>query len=105
MFKGIIALFTSGLFFHPMVLSGIIVAIAAMMKLQNDQIYAILRTSYLYIGAFVYALLYTFTFAKVYQEGGEYVNKSATFIKAIGNTVRLLLSFILTFSFAVLMSF
>ena len=105
MFKGIVALFTSGLFFHPMVLSGIVAAIAAIMKLQNDQIYDILRTSYLYIGAFVYALLYTFIFAKIYHEGGEYVNKSATFLKAIGNTIRLLLAFILTFSFAILMSF
>ena len=105
MFKGIIALFTSGVFFHPMVLSGIIAAVAAMVKLQNDEIYTILRASYLYICGGVLALVYTFCFAKIYKEGGAEVDVFATFLRAIANTVRFLLAFILTFSFAIMMSF
>lgn len=105
MFKGIIALFTSGLFFHPMVLTGIVLAIAAVMNLQDEQIYAILRTSYLYIGGFILAFVYTFSFAKIYKEGGAEVDKLATILKAIGNTARFLLAFILTLSFTIMMSF
>ena len=105
MFKGIIALFTSGLIFHPMVLGGIISAVIVSLNWQSEEIYAILRTSYLYIGIFVLALIYTFVFAKVYKEGGEEVNQFATFIRALGNAVKFTLAFLLSFSFMMLMSF
>lgn len=105
MFKGIIALFTSGLFFHPMVLSGIALAVAAMMNLQEAQIYAVLRTSYIYIGGVVWAFAYTFIFAKTYKEGSAEVDNFATVLRAISNSVRFLLAFVLTFSFAMMMSF
>ncbi len=105
MFKGIIALFTSGLIFHPMILGGIISAVIVSFNWENEEIYAILRTSYLYIGIFALALAYTFIFAKVYKEGGEEVNQFATFIRTLGNTVKFTLAFLLTFSFMMMISF
>lgn len=105
MFKGIAALFTSGLLFHPMVLLGIVSAVVLMCKVPSDILYAWLHQSYIYISLVFIAFIYTYTFAKVYKEGGLEVNKGATFIKAIGNTMRLGLAFALTFAFAISMWF
>ena len=105
MFKGLTALFSTGLLFHPMVLSGIVAAFIAINQLDNNQIYTILKTSYVYIGIFVWALVYTFSFAKIYKEGGAEVDTFATFLRVIANTIRCVLAFVLTFSFAVMMSF
>lgn len=105
MFKGIIALFTTGMIFHPMVLGGIILAVVFRLCWDNEEIYSILRTSYLYIGIFVLAFAYTFRFAKVYKEGGEEVNQLATFIRTFGNAVRFTLAFILSYLFMMLMIF
>ena len=105
MFKGILALFTSGLIFHPMVLGGIVSAIAVSLAWESKDIYAILQTSYPYIAIFALALAYTFSFAKIYKEGGEEVNHLATFMRALGNTVKFTLAFLLTFSFMILISF
>lgn len=105
MFKGIIALFTSGLFFHPMVLTGILSAVLVCLKWQDEEIYSILRTSYLYIIILVWALIYTFTFAKIYKEGGTEINRLATFARAIANAIKFTIAFILTFSFMLLMAF
>ena len=99
MIKGIVALFTSGIFFHPMVLLGVVTAIGLMMKVPSETLYSFLHKSYIYIAMLTIAFIYTFAFAKVYKEGGIEVNKGATFIKAIGNALRLGLSFALTFAF------
>jgi len=105
MFKGIIALFTSGLFFHPMVLGGIVAAVAVCLNWNSDEIYEILKTSYVYIAMFAIAVCYTFTFAKIYKEGGGEIDRLATFGRALANAVRLILAFVLTFSFMMMMSF
>lgn len=101
MIKGILALFTSGLFFHPMVLSGIILGIVVSSKFETEQIYAFLQLSYFYIGAVILAFIYTIIFAKVYKEGGAEVDMTATALRGIGNSVKLILAFLLTLMFTI----
>lgn len=101
MLKGIVALFTSGLFFHPMVLSAIALGIWVSSQFKSEEIYEALRFSYFYIAAVVWAFAYTFLFAKVYKEGGVEVDKLATFFKGIGNTIKFIAAFFLTLAFMV----
>ncbi|MBQ8676854.1 MAG: hypothetical protein IJ529_00095 [Alphaproteobacteria bacterium] len=99
------AIFTTGLLFHPMVLTGIAAAFAAMSKFQVQDIYEFLKLSYFYIGAGIWASVYTVSFAKVYKRGGVEMDSWATFIKAVGNAIRFCAAFVLTISFCLMWSF
>lgn len=101
MIKGLLALFTSGIFFHPMVLSGIILGGVVSSKFESEQIYSYLQFPYFYIAAVVWAIVYTLLFAKVYKDGGVGVDKSSTFVRIIGNAARFILAFFLTLAFVI----
>lgn len=105
MFKGIISLFTSGAIFNPFVLLGIFSGAFAVIKLEPETI----RNLFVYpefYGAVAFAAAgYTIIFAKVYKDGGIEVDWKATTIRAAGNFARYFLSFVLTMSFIVMLSF
>ncbi len=105
MFKGIVALFTSGAIFNPLVLLGIISGFTAVIKLEPEQIRNICGDERWYIGVAVVALLYTVIFAKIYKEGGDEVDWSSTLGLAVWNFVKYFMAFFLSMSFVMLVSF
>lgn len=105
MFKGIIALFTSGAIFNPFVLLGIFSGAFAVIKLAPETIRSLFGYPQFYgVVAFLSAV-YTAVFAKIYKDGGVDVDWKATALRMAGNFVRYFLSFVLTMSFIVLLSF
>ncbi len=105
MFKGIIALFTSGAIFNPLVLLGIISGFAAVIKLEPEQIRDFCTDSRWYLLVAVVALGYTLIFAKIYKEGGDEIDWSSTLGLAVWNFVKYFISFFLSMSFVMLVSF
>lgn len=105
MLKGILALFTTGVFFHPMVLSGVVIAVTAIIYLSANEINEYLKSLYFYIGAFVWSLIYTFGFAKIYIEGGAKIDYVSTLFRCVGNTIRFVVAVIVTIAFFMMMTF
>ena len=92
MFKGIISLFTSGVIFHPMVLSGIILASVAAVFLDYEQLFALFANPNIYLLMLFSAFGYVYFFKLVYKEGGRKVDWSATSLLVVGNAFRFLIS-------------
>ncbi len=105
MIKGIIALFTSGIIFNPMVLLGIIGGITVMARLDEDAIHALLTDYHLYLLAALVSFGYIFVFQKEYKEGGVEINYAAMVFTAIWGIVKFFLAFILSMSFVMMLSF
>lgn len=80
MIKGIVALFTSGKFFEPMVLLGVLsgLLVAAFLPSFND-FFSLYATIFPYLGAFLVALVYVWGFRRVYTSGSAKVDVKATF--------------------------
>lgn len=105
MFKGIIALFTSGAIFNPFVLLGIFSGAFAVIKLKSETIRSLFGYPEFYGAVAFLAVVYTVIFAKVYKDGGIETDWKATTMRMVGNFVRYFLSFVLTMSFIVMLSF
>ena len=104
MIKGLIALFTSGVIFSPMVLLGIISGAYCVVRLSPEQIRSLFIDARFYIAVVALSFIYTAFFSRVYDDGGESVDWMATFIKMIQNTIRYFLAFILSMSFIMMIS-
>lgn len=105
MIKGLIALFTSGAIFNPFVLFGVISGSFAVIKLEPEAIRSLFGYPQFYGVIAFLAVGYTVLFAKVYKDGGIEIDWSATAGRIVWNFVRYFLSFILTMSFIVMLSF
>ena len=70
MVKGLIALFTSGIIFNPMVLLGILVGIAEGIWLDLNQILALYKNWAFAVLVIMAALLYNFTLNKRFLDDG-----------------------------------
>ncbi len=105
MVKGIIALFTSGIIFNPMVLLGIIGGIAAIVRLDEESIRALMTNYHFYLLIAFISFGYIFVFQKEYKEGGIELNYAAMVFTAIWGIVKFFLAFILSMSFVVMISF
>ena len=64
MIKGLIAIFTSGILFRPMVLLGVIIGTVSMVTLDNNQLKIMYTTPLLYIGLYAIAFIHN-PFAKL----------------------------------------
>ena len=104
MLKGIIALFTSGIIFNPMVLLGIISGSYTILKLEPEKIRALFADYRFYGIVFVVAVLYTLVFGRVYQEGGMKVDTPATALRVVWNFIYYIVAFALAMSFVVMFS-
>ena len=104
MIKGLMALFTSGVIFNPMVLLGVVSGIYSIIHFEPEQIRALLIDVRLYLGVSAISAFYTVVFAKVYDEGGLNVDWASTFGKMIWNILRYFMAFILSMSFVMMVS-
>ena len=87
-----------------MVLLGIISGAYAVINLAPEAIRSIFIHPLFYAVIAVVSLVYTFVFSRIYQEGGDDIDWSATLLRALWNFVRYLLAFVLTMSFVVMIS-
>ena len=104
MIKGLIALFTSGIIFNPMVLIGVISGSYTIINLKPEEIRLLMINANFYMAVCVLAFLYTFIFARVYKTGGVNVDWGATTGLFVWNFVRFLISFVLSMSFVTMIS-
>ncbi|MBE6453282.1 MAG: hypothetical protein E7017_00135 [Alphaproteobacteria bacterium] len=104
MFKGIIALFTSGIIFNPFVMMGIGCGVWAIINLPPEDIRTLFLDCRLYIIVAIVAVIYTFLFAKIYKQGGRYIDWNSTMWLAVWNFVRYFISFVLAMSFVTMIS-
>jgi hypothetical protein len=105
MIKGIIALFTSGALFNPMVLLGIICGFTAMLCLDSEPLRALYTNPNLYMLMMLIAALYVICFRRVYYRGGVDTDWGQTIAGIIGHFFRLALSFIFSMLFIYSISF
>ena len=104
MFRGLIALFTSGVIFNPFVLLGIGCGIWTIINMSPADIRTLFLDYRLYVVVAVVTVLYTFLFAKIYKQGGRYVDWNSTMWLAVWNFVRYFISFVLAMSFVTMIS-
>lgn len=105
MIKGLIALFTSGAIFNPLVLLGVFSGIFAITRLKPEVIRDLFGDFHFYGAVAFIAAIYTVLFAKIYKEGGEEVDWAATSGRIVWNFVKYFLAFILSMSFIMMISF
>ena len=105
MIKGILALFRSGLIFNPMVLLGVLSGFICMGALEDEKFKALYTNYNLYILMFLIASAYVYFFKCVYLQGGYRVDWKETFLSMIGHFSMLVLSFIFSVLFVMVMSF
>ncbi len=103
MFKGIAALFTSGLIFNPMVLLGIFLALFCMIKMSAEQMKDLFSDYHLYALAALISVVYTFIFKKVYKDDGIQLDYAVMLLAAAAGVVRFVLACGLTISFVILL--
>lgn len=105
MIKGLIALFTTGAIFNPMVLLGIAMAVFSLAKLDEEQIKALLLNWHLYAAAGVVSFVFAFLFKKTYQDDGITIDYAALIFNTLWGVVKFVLAWLLTISLVVLISF
>ena len=105
MFKGLVALFTSGAIFNPMVLLGVALGIFAMIKLDAEAIRSLALDYHLYLLALLISAAYVFVFKRIYKEGGINLDYAAMAFASVAGVLKFALAFVLTLSFIVLVSF
>lgn len=105
MIKGILALFRSGVIFNPMVLLGILCGFIAMGTLDDERLRALYTNYHLYLLMFFVAGLYVFFFKRVYYRGGVETDWQQTILSMVGHFCKLVISFIFSMLFVMVMSF
>lgn len=102
MFRGILALFKSGLIINPMVFGGILLGFFAVFNLSIDDIYKLFRDWHFYLLIFFAALLYNVIFRKRYKEGGFSLDFVAMFQNSLGGAAMFFIAFFCAISFVVM---
>lgn len=74
MFKGVLALFRSGVIFDPFVLSGILMGLITVFSKNKETFEALYKNNSFYLLILLLGFLYNFFFKKVYQDDGETLN-------------------------------
>lgn len=105
MFKGIGALFSSGLIFNPMVLLGIVLGTFFFFGMTTEQVFELYFDFRFYALAFIIALLYNFLFKKVYDDGGLELDLKEMSIHSFGSFLLLIFSSVMMICFINLMYF
>lgn len=105
MIKGILALFRSGLIFNPMVLLGILTGFTAMGTLEDEQLHQFYTNYHLYLLMFLVAGIYVYIFKRTYYKGGVITDWQATIQTMVGHFLMLVVSFIFSMLFVMVMSF
>lgn len=93
MIKGLIALFTSGILFRPMVLLGVMIGTVSMFTLDDKQLKIMLTTPLLYIGLYAIAFIHSLTFGRIFYKTGR-TNIKASLLGSLSHFFNLLLAVI-----------
>lgn len=99
MLNGLKALFTSGIIFQPMVLSGIIAGFLLSAFLDMDEAFPLFADLNFYLMAAAWSGLYTLFFNQTYKEHGRGLDYPAMGGKFVGNLFQLMLAGVLAFIF------
>ncbi len=105
MIKGILALFRSGLILNPMVMIGILIGFLAMATLDDVMLKALYTNYSLYLLMLMVASAYVYFFKCVYFEGGYKIDWKETILSMIGHFFMLVISFICSMLFVMVISF
>ena len=105
MFKGIGALFSSGLIFNPMFLLGVILGTFFYFGMTTEQVYELYFDFRFYALAFIIALLYNFLFKKVYDDDGMDLDYKEMGIHSVGSFLLLVFTSVMMISFINMMTF
>lgn len=105
MIKGIMALFSSGIIFNPMVLGGIGFAVFCMIKFDAEQMRELFADYNLYALVAFISFGYTFAFKKIYKEGGVSLDYTAMILYALAGIAKFVLACGLMISFVIMLSF
>lgn len=105
MFKGILALFKSGIIFNPMVLLGILSGFIAMGTMDDERLHAFYTNYHLYLLMLLVAVMYVFFFKRTYYRGGLETNWKETIQTMVGYFLMLVVSFIFSMLFITVISF
>ncbi len=105
MIKGIIALFTSGIIFNPLILLGIGLGFVCMATMDASQIEELFKDYHLYLLALLAAVVHRFGFKKVYKDDGDTLDVSTMIWQTIGDVAAFAVAAVLTLSFVSLLSF
>ena len=104
MIKGLIALFTSGIIFNPMILLGIVSGSYTILSFAPEEIRQLMLNSDFYLVICIVAACYTFIFARVYKTGGLRVDWCTTTGVFFWNCIRYLIAFVLSMSFVTMIN-
>lgn len=104
MIKGLVALFTSGIIFNPMVLFGVISGAYTIVNKTPEEIRALFLTPFFYAVIAGISVGYTIIFARVYKIGGVHIDWFATSGSTIWNFIRYFIAFVLSMSFVIMIS-
>ena len=104
MFKGVISLFASGAIFNPFVLFGIIAGSYCYFNMKPEEIKDLLLRKEFYAVVVFASAAYVYLFAKVYDQGGTFLDWSAMFWRMIAGIAKFLISFVLVMSFITMIS-
>lgn len=105
MFKGIAALFTTGIIFNPMVLLGIILGFYCSFSLKSDAVTELYHDYHFYLLVLLISTVYVVLFKKVYKEDGMTLDAPRMALRVIGGVVKFVFASLLTISFVFMLSF
>ncbi len=105
MFKGLAALFTSGIIFNPMVLMGVILGFYCSFTLEAEQIYQLFGNYHFYFVILAISIIYHFSFKKVYKGDYEGLDYSAMVWQIIGDVFKFVFATVLSICFLLMISF
>ncbi len=105
MIKGLIALFTSGTIFNPLVLLGVVFGFYCAFSGDAEKVVSLLKDYHLYLLVLFVSTFYIFTFKKIYKDGGDELNLGAMIFMSVWGVAKFVISTVLTISFVTILSF
>ena len=96
LFKGIVALFTSGILFNPMILTGIISGVVIMNITDGPSLHQMLTSLHFYMLFLLIAAFFTYAAKRVYYPGGSKINWKATALEIFAQFITLISTVIFT---------
>ena len=99
MFKGLAALFRTGLILNPMVLLGIISGVCMIVRLPSESIFRLYGNWHFYLLLLVIAFIFNFVFMRRYKEGGDEPDIGCMLRNTLGSALMLLIANFTSMSF------
>ena len=105
MIKGLMALFTTGIIFNPMVLLGVVTGFFAIARLNEEQIKELFFDYHLYLLVLLISAVYSFVFKKVYKDDGLTPDYAAMTFGTLLGVVKFAFAAGMAMAFVMMLSF